>query len=170
MARYPVSARRTMVEPFSGETLVSLLTFTHADLAAPIRLSSDPTQRLSSDPLVYGTISNGVEYQFVFMTVTRPDDEKGAPPRFTISFDNIDATFVELAQSFSTPATLDMEEVFASAPDTVINSASGFSTTNFRFDDSTISFDVSREPFIMEPHGSRMTKIAFPGLHGIDSA
>lgn len=159
-----------MVEPFAGETLVSLLTFTHPDLGAPVRLSSDPTQRLTTDPLVYGTVSGGLEYQFVFMTVSHPDDFKGAPPRFTVSFDNIDATFVEIAQSFLTPATLSVKEVFASAPDTVVNSVSGFSTINFKFDDSTISFEVSREPFIVEPHGSRMTKHAFPGLHGIESA
>lgn len=147
-----------------------LVEITHADLAEPIYLSSDPTERLSTEPLVYGTTSNGIEYQFVLMGAVLPDDHKGTPPRTSLSFENIDSSYVELIRSFTTPAAVDLKVVFASAPDLVTQSYAGFQMTRVTYDEGSIKFDISREPFLSEPFGARQTKNLFPGLFGLPSA
>jgi hypothetical protein len=170
MPYIPLSARRTMFEERTTELEVLLVTIDHPDLASPIYLSSDPTERLSTDPLVYGTISNAIEYQFVLMGAVLPDDRKGSSPRTAITFDNIEATFVELARSFTEPATVDLAVVFASAPDLVTQSYTGLRMTRVTYDESSMTFDISREPYLNEPFGARQTKNFFPGLHGLPSS
>jgi hypothetical protein len=49
----------------ASEVPVALVTITHPGLDAPVRLSSDPTSRLSADPLRYGTYHRGDVYEFV---------------------------------------------------------------------------------------------------------
>jgi len=170
MPYIPLSARRSMLEERTPELEVLLVTINHALLAEPIRLSSDPTERFSIDPLVYGTTSNGIEYSFVLMGAVLPDDRKGSPPRTALTFDNIDSTYIELARSFNQPATVDLSVVFASAPDLVTQSYTGLRMVRMTFDENSLTFDISREPFLTEPFGARQTKNFFPGLHGLPSA
>jgi hypothetical protein len=170
MPYVPLSARRSMFEERTPELEILLVTINHSLLASPIRLSSDPTERFSIDPLVYGTTSNGLQYNFVLMGAVLPDDRKGSPPRTALTFDNIDSTYVELARSFIEPATVNLQVVFASAPDLVTQAYNGVRMTRVIFDEATMSFDISREPFFSEPFGARQTKNFFPGLHGLPSA
>lgn len=170
MPYIPLSARRTMFEERTPELEVLLVTITHPDLDEPIRLSSDPTERLSTDPLVYGTTSNALEYLFVLMGAVLPDDRKGSPPKTSLTFDNIDSTYVELARSFTSPAYVDLKVVFASAPDLVTQHYAGLRMTRVSFDESSLTFDVSRELFLSEPFGAPQSKQFFPGLHGLPSA
>lgn len=165
-----LTSRATMHAPFTDETQILLVTITHADLADPIRLSSDPTERITTDPLVYGTVSNGETYLFVIMGAMVPDDQKGVPPRTTLTFDNVAAETVALARSFLTPATVDLSVVFASGPDLIVQQFTGLQTTKVNYDESSITFEISREPFFKEPYGSRQTKSYFPGLHTILSS
>ena len=51
MRNVSLNFRTEMFRQESGETPVLLLTITHPDLDQPVRLSTDPTQRLSADPL-----------------------------------------------------------------------------------------------------------------------
>lgn len=170
MPYIPLSARRTMFEERTPELEVLLVTITHPDLAAPIYLSSDPTERLSTDPLVYGTRSNGIEYFFVLMGAVLPDDRKGTPPRTALTFDNIQSSYVELTRSFTSPAFVDMKVVFASAPDLVTQHYAGLRMTRVSYDESSLTFDISRELFLSEPFGARQTKNFFPGLFGLPNA
>lgn len=170
MPYIPLSARRSMFEERTSDLEVLLVTINHALLPAPIRLSSDPTTRLSVDPLAYGTVSNGLTYSFVLMGAILPDDRKGSPPRTALTFDNVDSTYIELARSFTEPATVDLTVVFASAPDFATQSYAGLRMTRVSFDESSMTFDLSREPFLSEPFGARQTKNYFPGLHGLPSA
>lgn len=170
MAVIPLTVRSAMYAEHSEEVEVALVTITHDDLAAPVRVSSDPTSRLSTEPLRYGTESRGEEYYFVLMSAIVPDDRKGTPPRVALVFENIEANFIETAQSFTTPATASIELVLASAPDTVIQAYRGLRIVRCSFDEASATFDLSREPFVSEPFGARQTKNFFSGLHGIPSA
>lgn len=170
MPYVPLSARRTMFEERTPELEILLVTITHSLLTQPIRLSSDPTERFSIDPLVYGTTSNGDEYLFVLMGAVLPDDKKGSPPRTALTFDNIDSRYVELARSFTSPAYVELQVVFASAPDLVTQHYTDLRMTGVHYDESSLTFDISREPYLSEPFGARQTKFYFPGLHGLSSA
>ncbi|MFA7308181.1 MAG: hypothetical protein WC026_16085 [Hyphomicrobium sp.] len=171
MAVIPLTVRSVMYAEHSEEIEVALVTITHADLAAPVRVSSDTgSSPLSIEPLRFGTISRGNEYDFVLMSAIVPDDRKGTPPRVALVFENIESNFIETAQSFVSPATASIELVLASAPDTVIQAYRGLRIVRCSFDDTSATFDLSREPFVSEPFGARQTKNFFPGLHGIPSA
>jgi hypothetical protein len=170
MALLPLTVRGILHAEHTGEMEVALVTITHPNLATPVRVSSDPTQRLSSEPLRYGTISNSIEYEFILMSAIVPDDQKGTPPRTAIVLDNVTAGLVALVRSFTSPATAEIALVLASAPDVVFQRYKRLRTIRCSFDDSTVTIDLSREPFTSEPFGRRQTKDGFPGLHGIPSA
>lgn len=170
MAIIPLTVRRSMYAEHNEEVEVALVTITHADLVTPVRLSSDPTRRLSVDPLRYGTTSRGNTFDFVLMSAIVPDDRKGTPPRVALVLENVGFDVVDVAQSFTDPATAAIELVLASAPDTVIQAYRGLRIVRCSFDDVSATFDLSREPFTSEPFGARQTKALFPGLHGLASA
>jgi hypothetical protein len=167
MPRVPLGFRRIASEPHSSEDQVLLVKITHADLAEPIFLSTDPTQRISVDPLVYGTVSNGDTYLFVEMNAILPDDRKGTPPRVALEFENLDSSYIELARSFTSPARADLSIIFVSDPDAVMKRFTGLWVTKVSYTESTISFDLSRFRAENIPTGRRMTKDRFPGLFGI---
>src|SRR5687767_5829272 len=105
-----LSFRQAANAPVTSEHFIVLVTIEHAVLVEPIRLSSDPTQRLSTDPLIYGTVSNGLEYQFALMGVSLPDREHGVPPRAGLVFENVTADIAEQLRSTSVPATITMQQ------------------------------------------------------------
>jgi hypothetical protein len=167
----PLSVRNALLAQETEEVEVALVTITHDSLAQPVRVSSDATQRLSTDPLRYGTVSGGIEYEFILMSALVPDDQKDAPPQTAIVLDNVDARLVEIAQSFaSPPAEAEISIVMASAPDFVIQQFKRMQIVRVSFDESRVTFSLSREPYLSEPHGTRMTKQFCPGLHGIPNA
>ena len=57
--RVSLNARQAQIDPVSAEIDVVLIEITHPDLDAPIRLSTDNTERISDEPLIYGTRSPG---------------------------------------------------------------------------------------------------------------
>jgi hypothetical protein len=170
MPRVPLAFRRSAAEPHSSEDMVLLVEITHDDLDAPIYLSTDPTERLSVDPLAYGTISNGKTYQYVEMDAVLPDDRQGEPPKVTLEFENLDSSYVELARSFTSPARAKLLICFASAPDSIMKQFTRLWVTKCTYTESTISFDLARFRTENLPSGRRMTKDRAPGLHGIASA
>ncbi|MCP4307217.1 MAG: DUF1833 domain-containing protein, partial [bacterium] len=120
----------------TGETFVMLLTIDHPDLSppdAPLRFSSDPTERHSTDPLVYKTVSNGDDYFYLPMEVMIPDDIEGQAPAAELRISNVSRDAVALVRSVTTPATVDMELALASAPDDTITLPT-FDLVGVRFD------------------------------------
>ena len=57
MRRVSLNARRAFDAELSDQVEVALFRFEHSALAAPVLLSTDPTVRLGTDPLTYGTRS-----------------------------------------------------------------------------------------------------------------
>lgn len=103
----------------SGVVPIILLTITHADLDDPIRLSTDPTELLSSSPRVYGTTSRSNPYYFVPMQLALPDEKEGAPPSTQILVSNVTREVIELVRSITTPPKCKIELVLHSDLDTV---------------------------------------------------
>lgn len=119
MRTISLTMRRALAVQDSGEVAVVLLTISHPMLPAPIRVSSDPTQRLSLTPVQYGTVSRGQTYLFCPLSVSLPDDVGERAPAAQIQIENVSRDLIALARSTATRATVRLELVLASTPDTV---------------------------------------------------
>lgn len=149
----------------SDEVVICLLTVTHADIGDPIYLSSDPTTRLSDDPLIYGTESRGQQYIYLPFEFTFPDDRSDSPPRVQLTMDNIDRSLVTILRSFSTPASVMMEIVLASDLDAVEITMPALQMSDVTIDDHTISATLVADALVNEPHpAGQFTPGSFPGM------
>jgi len=103
----------------TGVPLV-LIELTHADLDAPIRLSTDMTERLSTDPLLYGSRSTwrGADPEtepFVFVAADWewPGDIEDDGPQARLVFSMVTNDLLEALRSISTPASCNMALTYA---------------------------------------------------------
>jgi hypothetical protein len=145
---------------------VMLVTITGAGLPDPVYLSSDPTERISSSPLVYGTRHGGNVFQFVLMSAVLPDDKEDSPPKTTLIFENVSGDMAGAIRASITPATIRIDVVMAGTPDVLEASFTNLRGVQGTYDQNQVSYDVSREPFTTEPMpAGRMTQNRFPGLH-----
>lgn len=149
----------------SGEVPVCLLTVTHDELDEPIRLSSDPTTRISDDPLIYATYSRSDEYLYLPFEFTLPDDKSDSPPRVQLSLDNTERSLVAVLRSFSSPASITVELVLASDADHVEVELPALQLSDVSIEEGRISATLVADPLINEPHpAGQFTPGAFPGL------
>ncbi len=167
MARvFSLNARRAFTAGQTSDVAINLMVIRCNDLPAPVRLSSDPTERITTDPLTYGTRSNGEIYNFILMAAVVPDDIPGTPPSAQIIIENVSADVAKQFRNAKSPVYVDMYIVFASAPDFVEQvSWLDLRLTNFTFGDENVSLNFSHEVLTSEPYPSqRMTRSRFPGL------
>jgi hypothetical protein len=162
---YSLTMRQAMAGASTDEVPVILVTIRHPDLDAPVRLSSDPTERLSFEPLVYGTVSQREAYSYVLMAARVPDSRERAAPRTSLVFENVDADMVSVIRSVVTPATVDLALVLASQPDVIEARWTDLFVVAATYDAERVTLDISREPYTSEPWpAGRITPARFPGL------
>ncbi|MGG3810997.1 DUF1833 family protein [Methylorubrum rhodesianum] len=160
-----ISARSAFQAQQTDEVAVLLAIITHETLDEPVRLSSDPTARITTDPLVYGTRHQGIVYPFVLMSAILPDDQDKSPPKTTLVFENINADMAKVLRSVTSPATVELRVVLASTPDVIEARFTRLQAVRGSYDANQVSLDISREPFTSEPMpAGRMTPDRFPGL------
>lgn len=170
--RLSLNARQANQTANSAEIEVVLFEITHPDLEAPIRLSTDNTERLSDDPLIYGTRSawRGADpdtdpYLWIIASAVLPDDAEDAPAAAQLVLENLDSRMVEVLRSYTGQATVAMAVVLAATPDLIEAEWHGLRLTNAEGTASEISLSLSREEIELEPFPSgRMTHQNFPGL------
>ncbi|MES0879704.1 hypothetical protein [Roseibium sp. SCP14] len=173
MRRVSLNQRLSFEEGSTEEIEVALFVFEHEDLDEPVRISTDPTEELSLDPLIRGTRStfNGANpahqpYQFALVSTDLPSDMEDAPAAATLTLENVDSDMAELLQSITTRATVHMAIVLASSPDLIEAEFRGMKLLSAEGDASEITLSISREPIEEESFPvDRMTKQRFPGLH-----
>lgn len=168
-----LNARQANDAAHSDEVELALVQIEHPSLVAPIRLSSDNTERLSVEPITYGTRSawNGANpltepYLFVGMEIELPGDAEDAPPAARMRFANIDPGLVPTIRSVNLQASVHIAVMLASSPDT----PDGVEYRDLRlidasYDAAAIEIVMTRRPIEdgMFPF-ARMTKQRFPGL------
>lgn len=165
MRTLSLNARQALFSQESGEVMVLLLTITHPNLAEPIRLTSDPTQRLSTDPLVYGTTSRGNDYLFVGMEVTLPDEKEQSPPSSKLIVSNVDRAIIPLVRSITSPAQVLMEGLLASDLSTVEFSVPVLDIINVNYDAAQLTFDLAIDALAIEPFpAGNFDPASFPAL------
>lgn len=149
----------------TDEVIICLLTFYHEDSEEPIYLSSDPTTRISDNPLIYATYSRGNEYLYLPFEFTLPDDKSDSPPRVQITLDNVNRQLVSLLRSFTSPPTVKLELILASDPDTVEVELPVLKMSSVQITEKNISAELVADSLINEPFpGRSFTPGAFPGL------
>jgi hypothetical protein len=162
MRRVSLNARTADLGPTTSEVEVALFMITHPELAKPIRLSTDPTERVTADPLMYGTRSAWMDsnpstqpFLFVLASAQLPSDLEDAPAAATIVLENVDTE----------RPTVHMAVVLASSPDLVELEYRGLRIIGAEGNAGEVSLSLSRAPIEDETVPmDRFTKDRFPGL------
>ena len=82
----------------TGIVVICLLTISHPSIA-DIRLSSNATTKVASNPLQYKTVSRGDDYLFAPFSITLPDDVEGQAPVCNFMIENISRDLIAIVRS-----------------------------------------------------------------------
>lgn len=167
MTTLSLSFREAFNAESTDEFPVVLVEITPAGSSEPVRICSEPAERLSADPLRYGITHDGEEYGWVMMSTTWPDDQEGKPPSTTLNFENVSEDMAATIRGVTpgTQADVVLKLVLSSAPDDIEESYV-MKATSGSYNAQQVSLDVSREPIESEPWPAfRTTKARFPGLY-----
>jgi hypothetical protein len=151
----------------TGRVIIALITIDHSSLLDPIRICTNPTERLQEfeNDIIYGTVSRGNNYVFLPFSLQIPSDTDEGPGNMTIEFDNVHRTYTEAIRSIFTPPTVTVELVLDSDPDTVEVSWPEFLLTDITYNALTIQGTLSLELLDREPFPSgTFNPSSFPGL------
>ncbi|TIT04734.1 MAG: hypothetical protein E5W85_31025 [Mesorhizobium sp.] len=171
MRRVSLNARLAIDQVATDELEVVLVMIEHPLLDAPVRLSSDNADRISVEPLMYGTRStwrtaDGSPFLFIMLDALVPDEEDDAPAQASLVLEILESGIADILTSTTVQATCHMAIVLASSPDTVEAEWVGLLMTGAEGDSGQVSLKFSMEPITEEPYpADRMTKERFPGLH-----
>lgn len=147
--------RRALFSAETDDAFLILLTFTHADLAEPIRVSSDA---------VY-TTSRGNLFAAYPFDLTLPDDDEDRAPRARLTIDNVDRQIVVALRALAQSPVLTLEIVRAAAPDVVEAVFPDFRLRNVRYDSTTVQAELTLEDFTAEPYPTAsFSPSLFPGM------
>lgn len=165
--------RAAQDDQYSDEIPIYLFEITHDDLDKPIRVSTDNTERLSTDPLYYGTRSTwrGADpdtepFLFVVAEAKIPDDTDGGTTETQLVLLALDAEYMEILRSFTTPAVIHLGVFLASDPNTPEAEFFDQELAVSEWSEGQIALTLSRDDIDLEhfPAG-RMIRTFFPGLH-----
>lgn len=146
---------------------VFLLTITHPDMVDTIRVSSDPTQRITEfdTHIVYGTQSRGNDFLFFPFKLTLPGENENGPTPAKLELDNVRREYTAALRSMTGPASIDIELVLAGSPDTVVLEFPEYQLSQAKYDASMISASLEIEQLANEPFPAlAFTPSYFPGL------
>lgn len=167
MREIPLDTLRAMYALEADEFPIILVTITRG--VDVFRLSSDSTQRITEDPLAYGTISSasGSQQTYLFFPfkITLPQDEAESPPTLKIQIDNITGEIGWWLRQSTTKPTLDVLVVSSGALNTVVASFPDFEMTGFSGGSMQIQATMSLPSLEQEPFPFGTFNITnFPGL------
>lgn len=152
-----------------------LMEITHPDMAAPLRLSTDTTERLSDDPLRYGTRSTwrGADptsepFLFIAADVEWPGEIEDVVPEARLVLSLVTSAILSVLRSVTTPATCNLALVMSGTPDLPEEEHIGMELTLADADLSaggSVELTLAHRAVDMETFPAvRMTARRFPGL------
>lgn len=161
----PLSAafKQAVFAPETGEAFILLLAISHAQLSVPIRVAHNG-QDVTSRGNVYAA------YPF---QIDLPAQDPERPPRVRLLIDNVgtvdlggsQVNIVRKLREISSPPTVTLEVVLASAPDTVEAGPFAMTLTAAPYDALAIEGELAFEDVLHEPFpGDQFTPANFPGL------
>lgn len=157
--------RRALYAQESDTVIAVLMTFSHPELTEPVRISTDTTERITLDPLRYGTISRGETYYFVPVSVVLPDEIPASDPRAALEIDNTDRALIEIVRSISSPPSVTLELINASFPDVVEIEFPQMIVSGVTYDAEIVTFQLVVDGLFTEPFpATKFLPNNFPGL------
>lgn len=163
-----LDARASVQSEASAEVPIVLITVAHPDMDAPVRISTDPTMRLSDDPLRYGTRHQGETYFYALVSVPLPEQGQDAAETVTMRVDIVTPEMARLPRLVASPASVDIVQVMSGEPDVVQMAWLDLEMRSAEVltDEGVITIEIGRMPRLDEPtQRHRMTAQRFPGLH-----
>lgn len=163
-------AIRAMFSVETDKTLITLITLkssASSGLATNIRLADNYTQRLSETEadILYGVVSNGLEYVFLPLEISFPTEDNSSAPRCTITINDVTHILMPQLRALSGSIAVDMALVLSSSPDVEEIMYTGFNLTNIRYNKSTITAELTIPSLEVEPFPVHsFTPSYFPGL------
>lgn len=171
MRRLSLNARQALDRQATDEIEVVLVIIDHPDLDQPVRLSSDNAERVSVEPLLYGTRStwrttDGSPFLFVMLDAIVPDEQDGAMAQASLAVEILDSDLATILTGTTVQATCQMAVVMASSPNVIEAEFTDLLMTDADVDSGQAVLRFSAEMILDEPFPTdRMTKERFPGLH-----
>lgn len=138
----------------TGEVYLILLTISHPDLTAPIRVVNNNENVTSR---------NNFFVAFPF-AIELPLEDSDQPPRARLRIDNVDRSIVASIRAIDGPPTVTIEVILASQPNTVEASFEALVLRNVSYDAATVTGELAFEQIVVEPVASNFTPAKFPGL------
>jgi len=158
---------------------VTLVTITHPDMSEPLRISSDPTVELSTDPRLFGTRSRGQTFWHIPMALVLPDSQPQAAPKGQLVVSNIavDRDFAgveglqyarvsDLALMSPSMATVLLELTLSTSPDVIERRWPKLKSVTAEIDGATVALTFGRDNRTREPFPAlTFNQHYFPGLY-----
>lgn len=150
----------------SEDVFIALMTLSSDELDEPIRLCTDPYERLTYlGEDIYGLNSNGEDFIFVPFDIWLPRDDKTGTVSAKVAIENVDRRIVGHARSVTKPIDVKIECVLASDINFVEFSYENFVLSNVNYDVVQLTGDITLDYWGLEPFPSgRFTPSGFPGL------
>ena len=138
----------------TAEVLVALMTIDHPNLTMPVRVSSDSVDTPSRGQVF-------VAYPFDYKP---PAETETGPLVARLEIDNVGEAIAEAVQAIDTPATVKVEYVLASSPNTVQLEWPTFELTNVEGNEFRVTGDLTIPGLRGEPVGRTIDPSGYPGL------
>jgi hypothetical protein len=146
----------TLLARQADKVLVALLTVSHADLAAPLRLCTG----MPGDDIVSG----GNTFTAAPFDIGWPNDDDQVPVAQLVAM-NVDRAIGQALESINDPAEVTLQAVLASSPDTIERTAAKFQLRNARWNAIQLTADITRNTISTEPCPKyRITPLHFAAL------
>lgn len=173
MTTISLNNRRAAEQYASKEIEVVLALIRHPLLSYVVRLSSDPTERLTAELLEYGTRSTWQTaapatdpFKFVMMAADLPDETDAGGGQATLILDIANTDIGAILTSTTKRGTVDLAIVLASSPNIVEWEARDLKIIGATGDGDTVQFTFEKEDILSEMNPApRMTKQRMPGMH-----
>jgi hypothetical protein len=159
----PLTTLRNMFALSSDEFPIILITISRGEDV--IRLSSDSTQRISSDPIGYGTISRSNTFVYMPFELALPQDEAETVPKMVMRVQNVSGEIGWWLRSSLVTPKVTVEVVTSSDLDTVIASFPDFDLKSFQGGTMEVSGEIVLSNLEFEPFpAGTFNPSQFPGL------
>lgn len=174
------AALRAVFSPESDANLIMLVTIYNPTNPSQVlyRLADgyvdDPANpgkalRLSTttdEYVVYGVISNSIEYTFLPIQVTLPNEDESQAPKCSITIHDVSRYLIPFIRTQLTgPAKVDISMILSTSPNVVEASFTGFLMTSVTYNANTVTADLTMVSYDREPFPQHsFSPIYFPGL------
>lgn len=145
-------AKAELYAPSTSGVWIVLLTLEHASFASTLRYVNDRQN----------VTSGGDMYTALAFSARLPAD-RDAPPRAVLVLDNVDQSTIASSRAITTPASVTIEVIRRSAPDTILVSYPNLKLRNIGISETSVEYELAGDAVGDEMYpGTTFTPLHFP--------